>query len=347
MYVVRPEMHVVRPFRPADLGGIASIWHACVDEGAWEGTDHAEIERQLEQVEAEPAWTLVADVAGAVAGSITPRLNDVSVGVAYRRRGVGTALVRASLDLVRAQHEPYLLLYVPGGGDPPEDTPARRFAEGCGLAYRATLTRMRLDDLSRVPEPELPAGVVLRTFDADREDAEAYVDLMNASFEGHPTPVSWTREQVEGAHAAPGFDVDGIAFLARSDRPTSLVGFARTRVEHDDAGRRFGEVALIGVLPEWRGLGLGRALLRWSIGRFRALELREAELLVVATNDRALALYRAEGFRTVVAWPQWSLDAQDPGRAADAVVVFGGAGPGQELPSWRPADPRAGGAGPT
>ena len=67
----------------------------------------------------------------------------------------------------------------------------------------------------------------------------------------------------------------------------------------------------------------------------------------VATNDRALALYRAEGFRTVVAWPQWSLDAQDPGRAADAVVVFGGADPGQELPSCRPADPRAGGAGPT
>jgi ribosomal protein S18 acetylase RimI-like enzyme len=302
-------MHEVRPFRPTDLRGLASIWHACVDEGAWEGTDHAEVERQLEQVEAEPWWTLVADVAGTVAGSITPRLNDVSVAAAYRRRGLGTALVRASLELVRTLRDPYLLLYVPGGGDPPVDTPARRFAEACGLAYRATLTKMLLDDLSRVPEPELPSGVVLRVFDADREDTAAYVDLMNASFGSHPTPISWTRQQVDRAHAMPGFDTGGIALLARSDRPTTLIGFVRTHAEHDDAGRRFGEVALVGILPEWRGLGLGRALLRWSIARFRSLGLTEAELLVVAANDRALSIYRAEGFRTVVAWPQWSLDA--------------------------------------
>jgi mycothiol synthase len=299
----------IRPLRPTDLSGVGAIWHACVDEGTWEGTDHAEIERQLEQIEAEPWWTLVADVAGTVAGSITPRLNDVSVAAAHRRRGIGTALVRASLGVVRALRDPYLLLYVPGGGDPPVDTPARRFAEACGLAYRATLTRMLLDDLSRTPEPELPAGVILRTFGTDGEDTAAYADLMNASFLSHPTPVSWTRQQVERAHGMPGIELDGIALLALSDRPSPLVGFVRTRVEEDDAGRRFGEVALVGVLPEWRGRGLGRALMRWSIARFRSLGLEEAELLVVAANDRALGLYAAEGFRTVVAWPQWSLDA--------------------------------------
>ncbi len=308
-------MHEIRPFRPADLGGVGSIWHACVDEGTWEGTDHAEIERQLDQIEADPSGTLVADVAGTVAGSITPRLNDVSVAAAHRRRGVGTALIRASLDLVRTLGDPYLLLYVPGGGDPPVDTPARRFAEACGLAYCATLTRMLLDDLSWVPEPELPAGLDLRTFHADGEDTASYVDLLNASFLSHPTPISCTRQQVDRVHAMPGFDPEGIALLALSDRPSSLVGFARTRVEEDDAGRRFGELALVGVMPEWRGRGLGRALLRWSIARFRSLGLVEAELLVVAANDRALGFYQAEGFRTVVAWPQWSLDAQDPRRA--------------------------------
>jgi mycothiol synthase len=299
----------VRPSLGSDVGGVASIWHACVDEGAWEGIDHAEVCRQLAQVRALPSWTLVAEADGVVAGSITPRLNDVSVAAAHRRRGIGAALVGASLELVRAQGDPYLLLYVPGGGDPPADTPARRFAESCGLAYRATLTKMVLDDLSTVPEPVVPPGLALRTLGVDRVETGAYVDLMNASFREHPTPISWTCDLVERAHAAPGFEPDGIALLCRTDDPAELVGFVRARVEVDDTGRRFGEVALVGVLPAWRGRGLGRALVRWALARFRSLGLDEAELSVVAANDRALSLYRAEGFRTVVGWPQWSLDA--------------------------------------
>jgi mycothiol synthase len=299
----------VRAADPGDADAIRDIWLACLREGAWEGIDEAEVRRQSEEVRVEPDGTLVAEIGGRVVGSITPSLDDLSVAAAFRRRGVGTALVAASLDRVRSAGRPYLLLYVPGGGDPPRPTAARLFAESRGFAYRATLTLMRLDGLDRVPEPALPAGLVVRSFDPADDDVGRYVALMNAAFADHPTPASWDEAVVARIHATPGFDPSGIALVAPTDDPDRPVAFVRTTGGEDDAGCRFGEVRLIGVLPAVRGRGVGRALLRWSIARFRQLGLDRAELAVVVANDAALALYRSEGFRTVVVWPQWSLDA--------------------------------------
>ena len=298
----------VRAADPGDADAIRDIWLACLREGAWEGIDEAEVRSQAEEVRHEPAETLVALVHGEIAGSITPRMNDLSVAAARRRRGVATSLVRASLDLVRSQGHPYLLLYVPGGGEPTRDTAARRFAEARGFTYRATLTQMRLDDLRAVPEPALPTGLVVRSFDPVRDDLARYVTMMNAAFADHATSASWDVAVVARSHARPDFDPTGIALVATADDPGRPVAFARTAVTRDDAGASLGEVRLIGVEPRFRGRGVGRALLRWSIARFRRLGLEHAELSVVAANDAALTLYRSDGFRTVVAWPQWSLD---------------------------------------
>ena len=57
-----------------------------------------------------------------------------------------------------------------------------------------------------------------------------------------------------------------------------------------------GEVALVGVVPEARGIGLGRALLRWGVSWIEAREAGTVELLVDGENDGALALYLSEGF---------------------------------------------------
>jgi mycothiol synthase len=297
--------------RAADAGdadAIRDTWLACLHEGAWEGIDETYVRRQAEDLRIEPGRTLVAQIGGAVVGSISPRLDDLSVAPAFRRRGVGTALVAAALDVARTDGDPYLLLYVPGGGDPPRPTAARLFAEARGFVHRATLTRMRLDGLGAVPEPVLPPGLAVLPFDPADGGLARYVALMNTAFADHPTPASWHADAIARLHAAPGFVQDGIALVVAAADPGHPLAFVRTVVAEDDAGDRFGEVRLVGVAPEIRGRGVGRALLRWSIARFRGLGLDRAELSVVATNDAALALYRSDGFRTTVAWPQWSLD---------------------------------------
>jgi mycothiol synthase len=300
----------VRPARGPDVAAIEAIWHACLREGAWEGIGRADLERHLEDLARDPAATLVATEDDVVVGSLTARMNDLSVAPGSRRRGHGRALLDAAVARARDADEPYVLLYVPGGGDPPRDTAARRFAVATGMRYRATLTRMRRDGPSGVAALAPPAGIVLRPLGRD-EDLAAYVALVNASFADHPTHFRVDHGTVARAHASPGFDADGIAVVVAADRPDALVAFIRTYVEAGDDGTPAGVVGHVGVLPAWRGRGLGRVLMRWALRRFASLGVDRAELSVVAANEGALRLYASEGFRTVVAWPQWTKDVRD------------------------------------
>jgi ribosomal protein S18 acetylase RimI-like enzyme len=60
---------------------------------------------------------------------------------------------------------------------------------------------------------------------------------------------------------------------------------------------RWGAVQNVGVLPGWRGAGLGRALVLRALHGFRAAGMRAAYLEVTARNEHAVRLYRSLGFR--------------------------------------------------
>ena len=63
-------------------------------------------------------------------------------------------------------------------------------------------------------------------------------------------------------------------------------------------GRRVGMIQNLAVLEEFRGLGVGRALLRAALCGFRAAGLAAAQLEVSARNAAAVRLYHGAGFVT-------------------------------------------------
>ncbi|MBX9584791.1 MAG: GNAT family N-acetyltransferase [Gemmataceae bacterium] len=63
----------------------------------------------------------------------------------------------------------------------------------------------------------------------------------------------------------------------------------------DEAG--FGAVQNVGVLPDYRGRGIGRALLLKALRGFAAVGARRAFLEVTAQNAPAVRMYRDLGFR--------------------------------------------------
>ncbi|TMQ68516.1 MAG: GNAT family N-acetyltransferase [Candidatus Eisenbacteria bacterium] len=55
-----------------------------------------------------------------------------------------------------------------------------------------------------------------------------------------------------------------------------------------------------------RGIGLGRALLRWAVGWLERKEAPRAWLMVDGDNESALRLYRSEGFEVTRTRHVWS-----------------------------------------
>lgn len=58
-----------------------------------------------------------------------------------------------------------------------------------------------------------------------------------------------------------------------------------------------GAIQNVGVVPDHRGLGLGRSLVRQCLHGFRVSGLRRVFLEVTAENDGAVRVYRDVGFR--------------------------------------------------
>jgi ribosomal protein S18 acetylase RimI-like enzyme len=58
----------------------------------------------------------------------------------------------------------------------------------------------------------------------------------------------------------------------------------------------FGMIQNLGVVPEYRGLGLGRALLLSALHGFRHKGFKRGSLEVTARNKRAVRLYHQAGF---------------------------------------------------
>jgi ribosomal protein S18 acetylase RimI-like enzyme len=58
-----------------------------------------------------------------------------------------------------------------------------------------------------------------------------------------------------------------------------------------------GAIQNVGVVPTYRGVGLGRALVRRALAGFRQVGLGQAYLEVTAENAVAVQLYRDVGFR--------------------------------------------------
>lgn len=84
--------------------------------------------------------------------------------------------------------------------------------------------------------------------------------------------------------------------VARVEDDPELAGYAGLRAT---LAGGVGDVQTIAVVPNHRGKGLGRLLLRALLGEAQAREVAEVFLEVRADNEPALSLYQSEGFEPI------------------------------------------------
>jgi mycothiol synthase len=220
---------------------------------------------------------------------------EMVIDPASRRQGLGLILGQA---LVADAGGADLRLWAHG-----ELPASARLAAAAGFGRARALWQMRRSLQTRIGRPQLADGVRVRTF-VPGQDEDAWVQLNHRAFARHPEQGAWTRADLELREREPWFDRDGF-FLA--ERDGRLVGFHWTKIhgghedavraEHDGHGHEaIGEVYVVGVDPDERGTGLGRALTVVGLRYLRARGQSQVMLYVDESNAAAIRLYESLGF---------------------------------------------------
>ena len=238
------------------------------------------------------------DVTDQVEGSSA----ELVVAPSARGRGLGRALVEALLEQAP---DGRLRLWAHG-----DTERAAALAASMGFARTRVLFQMRRPLGTPLPEVALPDGVTLRTFRVG-EDEQAWTEINNRAFAGHPDQGGWDVEEVRLREQEPWFDPAGF-FLA--ERDGRLVGFHWTKVHGGHGGDEphshdedhpehehhdhppIGEVYIVGVDPSEQGRGLGPALTLVGLRSLRDRGLADVLLYVDESNTAAVKTYERLGF---------------------------------------------------
>ncbi|MFP3913876.1 MAG: mycothiol synthase [Actinomycetota bacterium] len=121
-------------------------------------------------------------------------------------------------------------------------------------------------------------------------DEDAWLEVNNAAFAGHPENGSLTVEDLARRMRTRWFDPEGLRMAWEKGR---LAGFCWTKVH----GREEGEIYIIGVHPRFQGRGLGRALVLEGMRWLSDHGCDRVFLYTEGSNRGAVALYRDLGFQ--------------------------------------------------
>jgi mycothiol synthase len=285
----------VHPVAPDELGtwieiknAVTPDWPADREGIAWAERTYPGGIRVLADLDGRP-------VGGAVAGRMyvhPPEYPDwwaeVVVLPDARRRGVGTALLRAVSQAARAAGKAGFIS--PTSDIRPEGA---AFLVRYGFREHERSKAVRLD-LAEVSPAEVaaPEGIVLTTL-AARPDLVAGVhQVAERTFPdipgGDPMAVGDLAEFRARDVDRPGVRHDGFQVAIDGDR---VVGYASVIVEAGRPGVGFHDMTA--VVPEWRGRGLATALKRATIEWAKGAGLEALE----TGNDEANGAMRAVNLR--------------------------------------------------
>ncbi len=156
--------------------------------------------------------------------------------------------------------------------------------------------RMELDLRSPPPPARLPDGFYWLPWDEALLDVHAEVKYLSFHRELDATVVpslgfaQGCRDLMLAIRLRLGFCPQATWLVAGRDGCVGTVQGVR-----DDDG--LGAIQNLGVLPEYRGQGVGRALLLQALAGFRSAGVVRAFLEVTADNAGAVRMYRTLGFR--------------------------------------------------
>jgi mycothiol synthase len=305
----------------AELIGAASRaddipWYpsAAMVRSDWEEEDKDEFDPPRDAVIVEVDGRMVA-VAGSFrilrAGLVRYQVWG-HVDPAWRRRGLGTALLRENLR--RADERARSL------GDPrPNGRPEIRSLVGAGEPGAAALLRgtglvpirwsflMLRPTLADLPDAPVPDGLEFRPVQPDQH--RAIMEADHEAFQDHWEPRDLTESSFKALFERAELDTGLWVVAWDGDEVAGSVQGWIWPDENERLGVKRGWLEGISVRRPWRRRGLARAMTVEAMRRLRAAGMDDAMLGVDADNPNgALGLYKGLGFEAdsrleIFGWP--------------------------------------------
>jgi mycothiol synthase len=205
----------------------------------------------------------------------------------HRRRGIGSELLRPAEAAIGGS-----LVEVTTRQDEPS---ARPFldAHGFGLSYETWLMQIDLD--RDLPEPSWPDGLAVRSFRID--EAEQVKALLDAAYANEPDFVAGRFDEWKSFMLADrSFEPESWFVVEAPDGSLAAAAL----------NWREGFIKDLVVRPDYRGRGLGKALLLHVFTHFKARGEPRVTLKTDSRNtSQAARFYEHMGMRKIRAYDDW------------------------------------------
>lgn len=195
----------------------------------------------------------------------------------YRRQGIFSKLFELALAECRRRNADSVLLLCDRKSDS-----GQKFLKKVGAAYNVSEFEMYLNDESSEVNGKRLCDINFRkatnadAFEIARQNAIYFGHRLDEENENIPLPEDEERRGIT-------------IYLAKKD--DKLIGKVQLQLANG-----LGGIYGLGVLPEHRGKGLGRAILLGAIEKLKAANATEIMLQVATENETALNLYKSCGF---------------------------------------------------
>lgn len=222
---------------------------------------------------------------GSFGGEQAPIEVNGMVHPEYRRQGVFKMLNALVMSEWKRRNSENMLLL-----SDRRSVAGQKFIQGTGAKYKHTEYEMYLKkDASKPPEEQLCSIIFRKATNADapeiaRQNAIYFSDIFGNSTNSHD------GNESKGIILPEEEEQRGMTiFLVEQDQ--QVIGKVHLQLISSIGG-----IYGLGVLPEHRGKGLGRAILMQAIEKLKETGANEVMLQVEAENANALNLYKSCGF---------------------------------------------------
>lgn len=163
--------------------------------------------------------------------------------------------------------------------------------------YREVAANLQLvlgrEDANRVVDTSVPDGFSIRPM---RSIAEALLltQIQNRVFEEHWGFSKNTPEEIQARLELPVTGPEHALFIESPEG--DIAGYVWTALEWSH-GHTCGKVWMTGVVPEYRSLGLGKALVNAGVKHLLSEGAADVHLEVVEDNSPAVSIYEGMGFK--------------------------------------------------